>query len=38
MFSFEGHNITFVDTPGFDDSSGSDAKGLEEIARWMSVQ
>ncbi|KAI6024270.1 P-loop containing nucleoside triphosphate hydrolase protein [Pisolithus marmoratus] len=31
------HNIVLVDTPGFDDTSVSDAQILEKIARWLNA-
>jgi len=34
-FSFEGHPIVLIDTPGFDDDSRSDVEILEELAAWM---
>ena len=34
-FSFHGHPIVLIDTPGFDDDSRSDVEILEELAAWM---
>ena len=32
-----GHNVTLVDTPGFDDSTRSDTEVLSLIARWLQI-
>ncbi|KAF3808313.1 hypothetical protein GCG54_00006934 [Colletotrichum gloeosporioides] len=34
-FKLDGHDVTLVDTPGFDDSERSDTEILELIANWL---
>ena len=34
-FQYEGKNVHLIDTPGFDDTSRSDANVLQEIAYWL---
>jgi len=31
----DGRNITFVDTPGFDDTYKSDVEILAQVAEWL---
>jgi len=35
--SFPGHNIIFVDTPGFDDTNRSDSDILKMISNWLEI-
>lgn len=34
-FKLDGHDVTLVDTPGFDDSKRSDTEILILIANWL---
>lgn len=36
-FTFFGHNIVLVDTPGFDDTYRSDADVLESLVAWLTT-
>ena len=36
-FQMDGHDITLIDTPGFDDPGRSDAEILREVARYLDL-